>query len=210
MVQPDRYEDQIRALEKYPVHQGKVLLYGSSFFAHWGYERAKMHWMQIGGLEIVNHGFGGATVQELLYYYDRMVKPYCPGAVVFRTGLNDVGSGLDAQQSIAQTRVLFDRIKEDFPGIPLVALQVFDTPWAADKNVAQFHSYNEKLKELASSDPAVQTVDLDPFFYRSSADIGTFRNFRDVFISDGLHLTDSGYERMAQYLIPEVKKRLRA
>ena len=69
IVQLDRFESTIQGYEQHPIETGKVLLYGSSFFRNWGFERAAKQWAQYGGLEVVNHGFGGATVDELLYYY---------------------------------------------------------------------------------------------------------------------------------------------
>ena len=51
-------------------------------------------------------------------------------------------------------------------------------------------------------------MDINEFFYESIQDIGTRRNFRDVFLEDGLHLTDDAYLKMAGYLAPVVLARL--
>lgn len=66
------------------------------------------------------------------------------------------------------------------------------------------------LDALAETDPQMYTVDLDPFVYKTPEDIGTRKNFRNVFLEDGLHLTDSGYEEMARYLIPKISKIIHA
>ena len=132
MIPVHRFEDQIRAYEKLPVETGKVLLYGSSFFAFWGYDRAKQQCRDAtkGALPVVNHGFGGATVEELLYYYHR----------------------------------------------------------------------------AAETDPQLFTLDLNPFVYESNTDLGACRNFKNIFREDGLHLTDTGYEELAQYLAPRIQE----
>lgn len=209
MIQIHRYEDQIRAYEQYPIETGKVLLYGSSFFANWGYERAQKQWYMAsdGKLDVVNHGFGGATVEELLYHYHRLVLPYQPSAVVLRTGHNDTWV-CTAEEAIILTQRLIDWLKNDFPGIRIVALKAFDHPSATSEMLEKRRCYNRLLEELARKDPQLYTVDLDPFFYQSKEDIGSGKNFRDVFISDGLHLTDSGYEQMASYLMPLVSEYL--
>ena len=69
-VNLNRYEETVRNCLSYPVRTGKVLLYGSSFFRVWGYERSLEQLLEATGgkLETVNHGFGGATVDELLYH----------------------------------------------------------------------------------------------------------------------------------------------
>lgn len=205
MIPIHRFEDQIQAYEKLPVETGKVMLYGSSFFAFWGYERAKQQLADAtnGKLQVVNHGFGGATVEELLYYYHRMVLPYQPAAVVLRTGHNDVWD-CSAEEAIVLTRRLIDWLKNDFPDIRIVALKAFDHPSALKKNRIALHQYNAMLEELAENDPQLSTVDLNPFFYQTSQDCGTGQNFRDVFREDGLHLTDSGYEEMTDFLAPKL------
>lgn len=207
MIPIHRFEDQIQEYEKLPVETGKVLLYGSSFFAFWGYERAKTQCAQAvnGALQVVNHGFGGATVEELLYYYHRMVLPYAPCAIVFRTGFNDMPH-MCPEECMALTRRLFDWAKNDFPGVKLVAVKGFDNPSAVPENLAKLRQYNQMLDRLAEEDAQFTTVDLNPFFYQSNADIGSCRNFRDVFREDGLHLTDKGYEELAKYLAPIIQK----
>lgn len=209
MIPIHRFEDQIQNYEKYPVETQKVLLYGSSFFAFWGYERAKQQCMEAtnGALQVVNHGFGGATVEELLYYYHRMVLPYAPRAIVFRTGFNDMPH-MDAQECMVLTRRLFDWAKNDFPGIKLIAIKGFDHPSAVWENLAKLRQYNRMLDELAENDDQLITIDLNPFVYGSSSDIGSLRNFKDIFREDGLHLTDEGYVQLAAYLAPILQKEL--
>lgn len=207
MVPIHRFEDQIKAYEQYPVETGKVLLYGSSFFAFWGYDRASVQCAEVteGKLQVVNHGFGGATVEELLYYYHRMVLPYAPRAIVFRTGFNDMPH-MSAEACMVLTQLLFNWAKNDFPGIRLIAIKGFDNPSAIPENLAKLRCYNEMLDELAANDPQLSTIDLNPFFYMSSRDLETCRNFRDVFREDGLHLTDDGYAQMIKFLAPILQK----
>ena len=205
MIPIHRFEDQIRAYEELPAETGKVLLYGSSFFAFWGYARAKKQCADAtkGALQVVNHGFGGATVEELLYYYHRMVLPYAPKAIVFRTGFNDMPH-MSPEECMALTRRLFNWAKNDFPGIRLIAIKGFDNPSAVPENLTKLRKYNEMLDQLAEEDPQLVTVDLNPFFYASPETMGTCRNFKDIFREDGLHLTDAGYEQLSAYLAPKL------
>ena len=41
--------------------------------------------MKDGSQAIINHGFGTSSADDLLYYYDRMVRPYKPRALVLAT-----------------------------------------------------------------------------------------------------------------------------
>ena len=97
-----------------------------------------------------------------------------------------------------QTQLLFDWVKNDYLQIPLIALKAFDTPSALPENLEKIHIYNAMLDQMAQKDPQLKTLDLNPFFYTEE---GTFR---DVFREDGLHLTDSGYQQMAEFLAPKI------
>ena len=74
-------ENEIIAYEQEPIEKGKILFYGHSLFTRWGspkwgYRRMDEDIrMKDGSLAVVNHGFGTSTSEELLYYYDRMVRP---------------------------------------------------------------------------------------------------------------------------------------
>ena len=195
-----RYLETIEAYEQYPVETGKVLLYGSSFFRYWGYERAREQWKQYAGLDVVNHGFGGATVDELLYYYDRMVRPCKPSAVVLRPGHNDLTRGLTPEQAWFLTERLIAWLRTDCPEIPIVILQVFDTKkYHNEARLALNAEYNRLMRAYADADPNTHTVDLDPFFHDAAGEL------RDIFREDGLHMTDAGYEEMAAWLTPKVR-----
>ena len=201
-----RFEEDIQRLESIPAEKGKILLYGSSFFAVWGTERAKRQWLENGALQVVNHGFGGARGDELLHYYPRLVKPYRPAAIVFRTGLNDVFQGKSAVETMTETEELFAMAKRDFPDIKLIPILIFDTASATEAQMDEMREYNRLLQGYAQNQKNVYTIDLNPFFYQEEKDIGTCKNFRDVFKPDMLHLTDEGYVQLSQYLIPIVRK----
>lgn len=204
-----RFEDQIRQLEQHPVRKDKVLLYGSSFLANWGYETVRRQWLEAtdGALKVVDHGFGGATVEELLYHYHRLVTPYAPKAVVLRTGLNDIYY-LKPEQAFFLTRLLIGWLKADYPGIRIVVIKCFDTPWATPEFTRELWRYNEMMETFAEEDPQVLTVDLDFFMYRTKADIGTMQNFRDIFLPDGLHLTPQAYAELSKVLAPQIQRLL--
>ena len=199
IVQLDRFESTIQGYEQYPVETGKVLLYGSSFFRNWGFERARKQWAQYSGLEVVNHGFGGATVDELLYYYHRMVLPYRPSAVVLRPGHNDLTRGLTPDEAWFLTERLITWLRTDWKDLPIVILQVFDTKkYANEERRCLNAQYNRLIRQFAEENSGIHVLDLDPFFHDENGAL------KDIFLEDGLHLPDAGYEEMAAWLTPQV------
>ncbi len=206
-----RFEDVICSYEARKEAPGQVLLYGSSFLFNWGYDTAKRQWAEATGavFSVVNHGFGGATVDELLYYYPRMVRPYAPSAAVLRPGLNDLRRNYTPGEAWFLTQRLVTWFRTDFPSAPVVILQIFDTPCADESMMELSRQYNLLAAEYAAGHPGVYALDLSPFFHEHPDQCGTREGFRDVFVEDGLHLKQPLYADMAAYLAPKVAEILR-
>ena len=205
-----RYEETIQEYEQYPIEVGKVLLYGSSFFRNWGYERARTQWENATDkkLKIINHGFGGANVDELLYYYSRMVRPYRPSAILLRCGLNDIFQGFSPQEIWFLTERLIRWAQADNKEIRVGMIGIFGNKRPTDVQYEAVKEYNRISREYAAGKEHVFYVDINEFFYESRQDVGTRKNFRDVFLEDGLHLTDEAYLKMAEYLAPIILEQL--
>lgn len=190
----------------YPVTTGKVMLYGSSFFTRWGYDRAnqQLHEATGGKLDIVNHGFGGATIDELLYHYYRLVTPYNPSAVVLRSGYNDIYQKLTPEEAFFLLRRLIGWLQTDNPKIRILLMAVFDTKNVTDEKHALFVRYNQLMADFAAETENVEILDINEFFYEKPEDIGDRSKLRDVFVEDGLHLTDEAYAEMAKFFGPRL------
>lgn len=201
-----RFADEIAQIESYPKTAGKVMLYGSSFFAKWFYDRsqAQLSAASEGKLQIINHGFGGATVDELLYYYPRLVTPYAPSAMVIRSGYNDISRGLSPEQAMFLLKRLVGWIQTDFPDAPILLMKIFDVKRGDDARFAANQHFNALLEEYGKTLENAAILDINGFFYEKEADMGDRSKLRDVFVEDGLHLTDRAYEEMAPYFAQRV------
>ena len=121
-----RFDATIQEYLSLPVRTGEVLLYGSSFFRVWGYELSRKQLLEAtdGKLETVNHGFGGATVDELLYHYPRLVAPYAPKAMVIRAGYNELNRGQSPEEAVFLLERLLQWAIADFPEIRIMVFPV--------------------------------------------------------------------------------------
>ena len=205
-----RFDATIEEYLALPVTIGKVLLYGSSFFRVWGYENSRKQLLEATGgkLETLNHGFGGATVDELLYHYPRLVAPYAPKAMVIRAGYNELNRGQSPEEAVFLLERLVQWAIADFPEIRIMVFPVFDTRRASEELQEKINAYNALLEQRIGTMDQVSLLDLNPFFYDDPADIGTRQNFRDVFIEDGLHLQEKAYPEMAAFLGSRIMKTL--
>jgi hypothetical protein len=89
----NKYEKEIVAYEKQDSlampAKGQILFIGSSSFRLWKTFAADMQGLP----PAINRGFGGSTLAEALYYFDRMVAKYQPKWVFMYEGDNDLTQG---------------------------------------------------------------------------------------------------------------------
>lgn len=198
------YESEVVAYEQKPIEKGKILFLGSSGFTRWS---TKYHHrpleedirMKDGSPAAVNHGVGGSTGEELLFYYDRLVRPWAPRALVLRVFPNDRYKGYSPAEVMFLCSRIMAYARADFPGIRLYACDVTpnkhnlgDKCWLA--HVLQF---NSMLKDYCQKheDTTYVCHTAFPGFYNDPADVGDYFKIRqDIFVEDNLHFTQEGYD----------------
>ena len=210
-----RFEDRILAYESVPVETGKILFYGHSLFTRCSFitQAGKDNprlvdevRMKDGSQACVNHGFGTSSADDLLYYYDRMVRPYKPRALVLATGGNDVGFGYTAKEVMEIEARIIDWAQADFPGIKIYC-------FSTDPNVkhkgektrgTRFRDeYDELLEDYCRRRENCTYVSLvnQPFYFENPEDVGDYDKVRDdIFVKDGVHLNPKGYAMFMDFL----------
>lgn len=202
-----RFEDRIEKYEAVPVQTGKILFYGHSLFTRCSFittcqENPMLEEcvrMKDGSQAIVNHGFGTSSADDLLYYYDRMVRPYKPRALVLTTMSNDAGFGYSAKDIMEILARIVQWAQADFPGIPIYCFS--DEPSIKRKGVTDFYTrirdeFNQMLEAFcAVTEHCIYVpIEKQPFFYDDPADIGDYDKVReDIFHEDKVHLNPKGY-----------------
>ena len=209
-----RFEDRITRYESFPVEKGKILFYGHSLFTRCSAitnskDNPKLELevrMKDGSQAIVNHGFGTSSADDLLYYYDRMVRAYEPRALVLATEANDVGFGYNAKDIMEIQARIIQWAQADFPGIPVYCFNGDPTlKHKGQKNAATRirDEYNQYLEFFCSKTPNCIYVPLEkaPFFFENEEDIGDYDKIReDIFVADQTHLNPKGYAMFMDYI----------
>lgn len=201
------YESQIAAFEAQPVEEGKILFYGASNFTRWS-----MDWgnpslesalqSSTGERVCVNHGFGGATLHEMCYYYERAVKPWKPKVFVTSLSANG-GEFYSTTQMMQYIQWLCSHVRKDFPGIKIFVSG--SAPHLVDdaSNIEWRKKLNTMLAAYAEVHDDVTYIDLahERMYYMDdeSAQNGTFTDLnRAIYADDGKHLNAEGYKRYAE------------
>lgn len=187
-ARPDtgRFESEIRAFEardrEAPPPRNAVLFVGSSTIRMWcTLDR------DFPSLPVVNRGFGGSEMTDLLFYAERVVLPYRPRTVVLYEGDNDLAAG----KSPAEVRALFRRftalVRGRLPDARVVVLSIKPSV-AREKLLDATRAANAMLREDAARDAHVTYVDLfTPMLGRDG------RPRAELFGGDGLHMNSEGY-----------------
>jgi lysophospholipase L1-like esterase len=183
---PARLEGEVRKYEvvdrRTPPPAHPVLFTGSSSLRLWTNLVADFP-----GHAVLNRGFGGSQMRDLLHFFDRLVGRYQPSVVVVYEGDNDLASGQSVEEVYAQYLQFLQRVRNELPGTPVVILAVKPSP-SRLKWMAGQRDLNARLEALAGSGPGLVFVDT---FHPLLDAAGVPRP--ECFRADHLHLTPAGY-----------------
>ncbi len=209
-----RLEKSVLKYEEAPVETGKILFWGSSLFTRWSeaYGNTPLEEMirgKDGSAVAVNHGIGGATADELLFYYPRMVQPWEPRALVIYSFPNDAAAGYSPFEVMALKAKLLDYARAHMPGIRFYLLGVNlrtkylenESLWKTTEN--RMLQHNELLEDYCRrhEDCTYLAVHQSPLFFENPGDAGDYsKTRRDIFVEDGIHFNQEGYELFAQFI----------
>ncbi|MCF3648930.1 SGNH/GDSL hydrolase family protein [Synoicihabitans lomoniglobus] len=147
---------------------------------------------------VVNRGFGGSQISDLIGYFDRVVVPTHPRQVVVYSGTNDISGGESAEQVLADWATLCGMIEVALPGTKIALIAAAPNParWSQRAEQSRFNA-------LAAAYCARNGYDfIDVWTPMLGAD-GT--PSRDIYVDDKLHMNAAGYVMwraiVAPYLI---------
>ena len=188
---------EIEARDNVETESGKIIFYGSSSIRKW-----KTLEEDMAPLSVLNHGFGGSTVNDCVYYADRLIIPYKPKAIVFYAGTNDIAYGFSADTAYDRTMDFFDYIHEELPETKIYYIEQTRQP---DRD-----EYWEDMKDLnARVEKYAKTDDLVTFIETSEILNTEYDEARpEYFVDDGKHFTAEGYAAWTKAIRPILIKEL--
>jgi lysophospholipase L1-like esterase len=180
------YENDVKKLEALKgtlSYTPETVFYGSSSIRLWEslYDDFKP-------LHPVNLGFGGATLAACVWFFDRIMQPYSPRHIVFYAGDNDLGDGRTAEEVYIFFCQLQVCMQQHYPGIPLSFISI--KPSLARWNMVNQIRYTNKLIREAIE------KNNSRYYYVNIFDRMLDANghpIKDLFDTDGLHLSKKGY-----------------
>jgi lysophospholipase L1-like esterase len=181
------FEADIRAYEVQdsinPPAKGQIVLYGSSTIRMWtGYAQ------DLKGFSVLNRGFGGSTMSDAVYYFDRVLVPLQPSWILLYEGDNDLAFGQTPEQAMGTLDTLYQLMRRKLPDTRLAIYAV--KPSVARKELLPKQQIlNKKFRKFAKKHRKYV------FFLDTATPLlGSDRQpSTDYLIEDGLHLNARGY-----------------
>ncbi|MFC0181072.1 SGNH/GDSL hydrolase family protein [Pseudarcicella hirudinis] len=181
------FENEIQTFEKQDADvkpaKGTTLFVGSSSFRLWVTFTNDMK-----GFQAINRGFGGSQMSDVLYFFDRVVKPYQPKWIFLYEGDNDINSGENPEAIYAEFQEFVSKVKRELPGtrIAFVGLR---PSLARLQNMDKQKQLNSLVKSYCSQTEGMYFIDtFSPFFDEKN------ELLKDIFVADNLHLNTKGYQ----------------
>ncbi len=144
---------------------------------------------------IVNRGFGGSTLPDVNYYFDRLISPHHAKAVVLYCGENDISDGQKAKDVFSSFYTFLRLFLKDNPNGKLLYVSMKPSPsrWELWPEFEQGNTLIENYISRLKSDN-IDYVDIS----KSMIDTTTKEPIPDIFIADKLHMNAEGYKYWTQ------------
>ena len=180
-----------------PPRKNAILFVGSSSITNW-----KDVQDYFPGYPIINRGFGGSSLTDLIRYADEIIYPYKPKQVVIYCGENDLAS-LDT----VSARTVFHRFKELFllirAKLPTVCIDYISMKPSPSREHLRpkMLEANLLIKNYLRAKKKTAFIDV---YHKMLNDDGT--PIKDIFIEDNLHMNAKGYHIWQKIIEPYLLK----
>jgi lysophospholipase L1-like esterase len=142
---------------------------------------------------VLNRGFGGSQMKDLLYFFDKLVVPYNPRMIFIYEGDNDLASKKSPDEIIATADSILTLIRSKVSKKVKVAFIAAKPSVARWELKDRYIEFNSKLKTWTAAKKNVLFVDVWTPMLDANGAVQ-----KDLFIDDGLHMNKKGYDIWAK------------
>jgi len=149
---------------------------------------------------VLQHGFGGAKLNDAVHYADRLVSAFRPRAVVLFAGSNDIhpGATKSPQALLDGYREFVARVRREQPALPVFFIAITPSPlrWEVWHVAVET---NELIRAWSDTQTGLYFIDTGPALLDSSGEPDP-----DNYLFDGLHLNARGYAIWTSIIRPRL------
>lgn len=179
---------------KFPP-KNAVLLIGSSTFTKWKDVQAYFP-----NHTIINRGFGGSSLPNVINYIGSIVYPYHPKQVVIYCGENDFMDNIATPQVVvARARNLVELIRTKYPKVYIAFISIKPSP-SREKYTTQMQEANQLIEAMIKEMKRTVYINTADAMYNPDGTI-----MKDIFLADNLHMNAKGYAIWQKIMEPYLK-----
>src|SRR5690606_20360412 len=110
------------------------------------------------GVPIVNRGFGGSELSDLVEHFERVVIPHAPRLLLIYGGDNDIANGKSAARVLADFRELVGKVRRHLPDTEVVFVSVKPSP-SRERFLDVQREANDLVRRFAEGEKGVRFID---------------------------------------------------
>jgi lysophospholipase L1-like esterase len=176
-----------------PTEPGGVVFVGSSSIRMWDLDKS------FPDESYLNRGFGGSQICQSTHFFDSLVAKHKPSVVVFYAGDNDIAGGKSPEEVQKDFQAFAKKFSEELPDAKLVYIAI--KPSIARWKLAEkMREANKLIEAECDENENFKFVDVWPVMLKDD------KPREDIFLGDGLHMNEKGYELWAELLNPQLEQ----
>jgi lysophospholipase L1-like esterase len=159
-----------------PPPRNAILFLGASSMRLW-----KTFAEDLSEYRVINRGFGGAQITDVIHYMDGVILPYSPAVIVFYPGADST------QTVLADFKDFVTNVQSRLPKTHIAFMSLLSKP-ANLAGVDRVREANRLIKEFVETQTSLSFIDT---FSETVGPDGGPR--AELFREDGLHANERGY-----------------
>ena len=181
-----------------PTHA--ILFTGSSSIRFWSSLEHDM-----APYTVINRGFGGSMIHQVLHYAEEIIVPYQPAAIFLYAGENDIaGLWLTRKHSAEEVCENFEEfcrhVQHHLPDVPVHYISIKPAR-SRQKYWPEMQRANRMIEQFCETDKRLRYIDIVPAM---QTETGETRS--ELFSFDGIHMNEKGYAVWTKVIRPYVEE----
>lgn len=178
--------------------ENAILLVGSSSFQKWKDVRSYFP-----KYTIINRGFGGSTLPDVIRYANDVITPYHPKQVLIYCGDNDLAASDTITPQIVTKRfkTLFHIIRTNLPKTNITFVSIKPSP-SRKLLMPKMKQVNLLIKSFLQKQKRASFIDVyHPMLLQNGEPLP------EIFLEDSLHMNAKGYAIWKEAIQPHLLKK---
>ena len=174
-----------------------ILFTGSSSFTKWVNVQDYFP-----GYTIINRGFGGSSLPDLIRYAKDIIFPYEPRQILIYCGDNDLAASdtVTATMVLNRFKHLFMMIRQQLPNTSVAFVSIKPSP-SRQRLMAKMEEANSLVRNFLKNKKNTAFIDV---YHKMLNEDGT--PIKSIFIEDELHMNAEGYAIWQKAIEPYLLK----